>query len=57
MKKQTKINIILLGLLIIAFLVYYIKTQSIKEGALKHDAEKLRVWLDRAKDAMSAFTL
>jgi len=49
MKPQTKYNIILLGLLIVAMLFLYLKTQTLKEANLASDARKLTAWLEQAK--------
>jgi hypothetical protein len=49
MKPQTKYNSILLGLLLVAILVLYLKSQTVKEGNLADDARKLSDWLDKAK--------
>ena len=49
MKLQTKYNIILVGLLIVAMLFLYLKTQTLKEANLASDARKLTSWLEKAK--------
>jgi hypothetical protein len=52
MKVHKKINIILLGLLIIVVLIYCMKLQTIKEGSLSGNARTLSRWLDRGKNAV-----
>lgn len=57
MKKLTKINIILFGLLIVAMLFLYLIKNQLREGwSLMRSANTLRNWLDQAHDAMSAYT-
>jgi hypothetical protein len=57
MKKFTKINIILFGLLIAALLFLYLMTHQTREGwSLIDRAMTLSNWLDKAKHAMSAFS-
>jgi hypothetical protein len=57
MKKFTKINIVLFGLLIVAILFLYLMENKLREGwSLSGSANTLSRWLDRAKHAMSAYT-
>jgi hypothetical protein len=55
MKLHSKSNIILLGLLIVAILFYFMKSNTLKEGSLASDGQKLFKMLEKGKNVLGQY--
>jgi hypothetical protein len=45
----------ILGLLIVALIIYFLQINTLREGSLGSDADKLRRFLERGKDVMGMY--